>query len=178
MNNIVPAGEQRTIFNAILHDTISPNVFHSGDKANVIPGRAETVIDCRLLPGTDENEFIENLKKEIQSYTDLKFKLEVFHRGEAATWSPDTDLYRHLRKKIEEADPGAIVVPNLTSGFTDSKFLKILGITCYGFTPIKIPENLRFAELFHGHNERIPVDGFLWGLRLFFETIREFAAVE
>lgn len=174
LRRAVPAGQQWAYLNAILHDTVSPNIIVSGEKSNVIPGKAEATLDCRLLPGTDIDSFLINLEEEIRKYTPLKVSLEVLGRGESATWNHDTELYRLIKRKTEEADPGSVVVPNLSTGFTDSKCLDPLGITCYGFTPVKIPEGMNFSELFHGHNERIPIKGFFWGNKLFFETVREF----
>lgn len=174
LQRIIPATQHRAFLNAILHDTISPNIIVSGEKANVIPGQAEAVLDCRILPGTDMEQFLIKLEKEIKKYTHLKVTLEVLNKGEATAWNNDTDLYRLIKRKIEESDPGSIVTPSLSTGFTDSKCLDPLGITCYGFTPVKIPEDIFFSELFHGNNERIPIEGFLWGNKLFFETVREF----
>lgn len=174
IRRVVPAGEQRTFLNAITHDTISPTIMKAGSKENVIPGRASLTLDCRLLPGTTPENYLAALKKEVSAITNLPVKIEIINSAEAATWSYDTDLFRHLKQSLEEADPGALAVPYLVSGFTDSKFLARLGVTCYGFTPVKIPEGLKFSELFHGHNERIPVDGFLWGLETFYHTVKSF----
>jgi acetylornithine deacetylase/succinyl-diaminopimelate desuccinylase-like protein len=178
LNHLIPSGELRTYFNAILHDTISPNIIEGGDKVNVIPGKSRVYLDCRLLPGTDTQFFLAELHRIIEKCTNLVGNLDIIREGEAVTWNHDTELFQHLKNKIEQADPGSIVVPYLVSGYTDSKFLARLGITCYGFSPVQIPEGIKFTELFHGHNERIPVYGFLWGLKLLFETVREFTEIK
>jgi acetylornithine deacetylase/succinyl-diaminopimelate desuccinylase-like protein len=61
-------------------------------------------------------------------------------------------------------------------GFTDSHAYALLGATCYGFSPVKMPPGMNYPKLYHGHDERIPIDGFLWGLRVLFDVVHEFCA--
>ncbi len=68
-------------------------------------------------------------------------------------------------------DPGAFVIPYLFTGFTDATNWKKLGTKCYGFSPLKPPKNTSFKNLFHGYDERIPIDGFNFGLKVLFEVV-------
>jgi acetylornithine deacetylase/succinyl-diaminopimelate desuccinylase-like protein len=74
--------------------------------------------------------------------------------------------------------PEARVVPSLTTGFTDALAYSTLGITTYGFAPVSLPPEIRFSSLIHGLDERIPVDGFRWGLETFVRLVFEFCGEE
>jgi acetylornithine deacetylase/succinyl-diaminopimelate desuccinylase-like protein len=85
-------------------------------------------------------------------------------------------MYRLLKTVLEERDPGCHVAPYLVVGFTDAIAYDRLGIETYGFTPIKLPPDLVFSELYHGHDERIPVEGFRWGLETFWQVVERYNA--
>ena len=65
-------------------------------------------------------------------------------------------------------------MPYMIPGFTDSFAYARLGATCYGFSPVKLDKGLNFTRMYHGHNERIPVNGFTWGTRVLFDLVKEF----
>jgi acetylornithine deacetylase/succinyl-diaminopimelate desuccinylase-like protein len=78
-----------------------------------------------------------------------------------------------MEEAIKRHDPQAVVVPNLVTGFTDATHWKKLGTKCYGFSPLKLPADVNFKNLFHGHDERIPLEGFRFGLEVLFETVEK-----
>jgi len=91
-----------------------------------------------------------------------------------AEGSADTPLFRLIAHHVEAADPGARAIAWMLPGATDSKFYAQLGATCYGFAPVRIGPRMPYGALYHGNDERIPVDGFLWGLRLYAEVVLSF----
>ena len=112
--------------------------------------------------------------EELEALVETKLDYEVVREAHGHESPVDTPLFKMIEKQVQSADPGAYVVPNLTVGFTDAQYLKKLGMICYGFTPIKLPSDISFPALYHGHNERIPVEGFRWGLDVFSKTVKEF----
>ncbi len=169
----LPDQEQRNVFNACLHNTVCPTVFEGGGKINVIPGSASVLMDCRTIPGASEADLIAEIRAIVGDSVDL----EILKSGPPAVVDPDTPLFRTIESAIRRHDPGAEVVPYMVVGFTDSKWLAQLGVTAYGFAPIRWPREVKFSELFHGRDERIPVEGFQWGLRTFFEVVAETCGV-
>jgi acetylornithine deacetylase/succinyl-diaminopimelate desuccinylase-like protein len=77
---------------------------------------------------------------------------------------------------LREHDPQAAPVPFMIPGFTDAFAYARLGAVCYGFVPLRLPPDLPFTRLFHGHDERVPVDGFRWGLRVLYDVVARFCA--
>ncbi len=165
--------EQRNVFNACMHNTVCPTMFEGGGKINVIPGSASVLMDCRTLPGVREPDLL----REIRGVIGDSYELEILKSGPPAVVDPHTALFSTIEAAIRRRDPGAEAVPYMVVGFTDSKWLAQLGVTAYGFAPIRWPADVKFSELFHGVDERIPVDGFRWGLRTFFEVVAETVGV-
>jgi acetylornithine deacetylase/succinyl-diaminopimelate desuccinylase-like protein len=169
LQKIVP-DDQARVLRASLHNTVNPTGLIAGEKVNVIPSEASAILDCRTLPGTTPEALLAELKDLVGD----AFQFEIIRTGPPSTAPIGTPLYNKLAEVLERRDPGAKAVPYLTVGFTDSKWLEPLGVKAYGFSPVKLPADLPFAAMFHGHNERIPVDGFLWGLQTHFEAVYEF----
>ncbi|MCA9523839.1 MAG: M20/M25/M40 family metallo-hydrolase, partial [Myxococcales bacterium] len=120
----------------------------------------------------------DDLLRELRALVGEPVEIEVIASASPHVVSTDTALYRLIERVVGEHDPAGRVVPYLTVGFTDSCNYARLGITCYGFTPLQLPPDLSFSALFHGHNERIPVDGFGWGVRTFCEVVRRFVLTD
>ncbi|MDC3957318.1 M20/M25/M40 family metallo-hydrolase [Polyangium jinanense] len=158
-------------FGAMLSNTASPTILRAGAKVNVIPGFAEAEIDGRTLPGQTEADFL----RELGAVLGPEVSLEVIRSAPAtAIDSVDSPLFDAMRAAILDREPGATVVPYMIPGFTDAQYFTRLGAKWYGFSPVKMPKGLRFAELFHGHDERIPVDGLKWGTEVLFDVVRRF----
>ncbi|MBI4574674.1 MAG: M20/M25/M40 family metallo-hydrolase [Planctomycetes bacterium] len=168
---VAPDRERARLLAAALHDTVSPTIFQAGFKSNVIPGEAWAVLDGRFLPGSSA----EALAEEVRRVVGPGFDVTVERQGPPTVYSPDTPLFRTIRTVVEERDPGARVVPYMVVGFTDSFWLDRLGVTTYGFAPVRLPRDVAFASLYHGIDERIPVEGFRWGLGAFLEVVERFA---
>lgn len=160
-------------FGSLLSNTASPTLLRAGAKINVIPGIAEMDLDGRTLPGQTEDDFL----RELSAVLGPGISLEVLKSMPPTTTEPvESPLYDMMRSAILEREPTATVVPYMIPGFTDAKYFTKLGAKWYGFSPVKMPKGLKFAELFHGRDERIPVDGLAWGTDLLFDVVQRFCA--
>lgn len=157
--------------NAMLRNTASPTMLEGGSKVNVIPPRASARVDGRILPGQRVEDFL----AEVQRVVGPDVQLSVFEQHDGTVFDEHTPLYDTLARVLGERDPGGVPVPYMIPGFTDSFAYARLGATCYGFSPVRIDDpKLVFTNMYHGHDERIPTEGFRWGLRTLFEVIRDF----
>lgn len=167
---ILPDRDAARFFIATLHNTACPTMIEGGQKINVIPSEAAFLVDGRILPGQKAASFIREVRKLIGP----GYEVELLKEHGATETSADTPLYRILKDVLEKRDPGSEAIPYLVAGFTDASAYQKLGIKTYGFSPVKLPPDIVFSKLYHNHNERIPVDGFYWGLETFFEAVRRF----
>ena len=158
---------------ALLTNTISATTATAGMKHNVIPGRAEATIDCRLLPGVDPASFEAELTQVID---DPKVRLERVFAGASDTSSHDTELFATIESVVRELVEDAVVTPGVTAGFTDSRVFRNQGVVAYGFSGGLTPPNL--ARTVHGHNERMPLDSFRLSCQMIYEVTRRMAASE
>jgi acetylornithine deacetylase/succinyl-diaminopimelate desuccinylase-like protein len=149
------------IIGATLRNTANPTRLAAGYKDNVIPGRASATIDCRTLPGQSE-QFEEELRQIVGPDIDL----EYIHRQPALETTFDGALVEAMSAALRAEDPGAVPVPYMLSGGTDAKQFARLGIRCFGFSPVRLPADLNFGALFHGIDERVPVEGLQFGVRV------------
>ena len=151
---------------ATIQNTANPTMLEAGYKANVIPQTASAVIDGRFLPGF-ENDLHDTIKK----LAGDDIEIEFVARDIAVEVEFSGKLVEAMIAAIASEDPDGIPVPYLMSGGTDNKALSDLGITGYGFTPLKLPEDLDFSALFHGVDERIPIEGLKFGARVMYEFL-------
>ena len=159
---------------AMLSNTASPTVLRAGNKTNVIPGLAEVDIDGRILPGTTTEEFL----AELQVVLGPEFELEVTNAWDPMVTEPrDSPFLDCIHEVMARREPDAPVIPYLLPGFTDATAFTSLGARWYGFAPVKLPPDIKFADMFHGHNERIPIDGLEWGTETLAELLVSFAGV-
>jgi acetylornithine deacetylase/succinyl-diaminopimelate desuccinylase-like protein len=167
-------GQKRT-FSALLSNTASPTVLAGGAKVNVIPSRASIDIDGRILPGQTEATFLRELMHALGEDAE-EATLDVLHSSPPIETSPDTALFRTLGETIRRHDPEGIPVPFMIPGFTDASAYSRLGTRCYGFAPIRFDptDDVSFSHMFHGDDERIPVEGLRWGLRVLFDAVSTF----
>jgi acetylornithine deacetylase/succinyl-diaminopimelate desuccinylase-like protein len=164
--------EQAISLEALLRNTASPTVLRGGSKVNVIPSSASVLVDGRMLPGQTVDDFL----AEVQRVVGDDLRVRVLEQHEGTIFRTDTPLYDLIGQTIEKHHPGAVAVPFMIPGFTDSHAYARLGATCYGFSPVKMPRGLSYTSLYHGHDERIPIDGFAWGLRVLVDLVHEFCA--
>lgn len=169
---LLPNKDQARFFIATLHNTACPTGLNAGKAPNVIPGRAEAVIDGRFLPG----QTVDDLLREVRRVIGPGFQYEVLRHAPPTRTPYPTPLYELISDCLLAHDPGSSPTPYLITGFTDAKYYAELGIKTYGFSPVKFPPGVVFSSLYHGHDERIPVEGFYWGLRVFYDVVSRFCA--
>jgi acetylornithine deacetylase/succinyl-diaminopimelate desuccinylase-like protein len=162
-------------FSALLSNTASATVVRAGNKTNVIPGVAEFEIDGRTLPG----QTTDDLLRELRAVLGPEVELEVITDAPPTVTEPvASPLYETIKRQVETREPGAVVVPYMIPGFTDGKFFSQTGARWYGFSPVKIERGagIRFADMFHGHDERVPIAGLAWGTEVLDAVVREICA--
>jgi acetylornithine deacetylase/succinyl-diaminopimelate desuccinylase-like protein len=164
--------EDHTALKAQFINTLNATTFHSGTKINVIPALSEATLDCRLLPGQDPEAWRQQVISRIDDP-----RIEVsFNQARPATpecaW--DTELFRTIQQVIGEAMEDALVVPSMTAGATDNRFLRARGVPAYGFIPVLLsPEE---AAGFHGNNEKLSIENLNLGCELMYEVVRRVCA--
>src|SRR4051812_29985433 len=151
-------GERGRVFDPLLHNTVSATVVRGGDKINVIPGEVSVELDVRLLPGSSPEQAF----AELRELTGVDVELEVL-RHDPAPALPDMAMFDRLAGVLRELDGEAKPVPLLLPGVTDGRFFSKLGIQTYGFLPMQLPADLRFMELIHAEDERLPVEAVEFG---------------
>ncbi|OKI71146.1 M20/M25/M40 family metallo-hydrolase [Streptomyces sp. MJM1172] len=160
-------GPAAALVEATVRNSANPTMLSAGYKLNVIPGEATAYVDGRMLPG-GEAEFIATLDE--LTGPDVRWE---FHHREVALEAPvDGRTYGILRESVERFDPGARVVPFCMAGGTDAKQFSRLGITGYGFSPLRLPPGFDYWSLFHGVDERVPVDALHFGVRVLDHALR------
>lgn len=153
-------GPTARMIGATLSNTANPTILEAGYKANVIPGSASAVIDGRFLPG-----FEEELNSTIRAIVGPDIEIETLTRDIALEVDFTGPLVDAMCSAILSEDPEGIPVPYLMSGGTDNKALSELGIVGYGFSPLRLPADLDFMALFHGVDERVPIESLHFGVR-------------
>ncbi len=174
LDRVMPDRARAELFAALLHNTVSPTVLRAGAKTNQIPSTAEAELDGRTLPGQTAADLVRELRA-LWGDPDW-LDLTVFKEHDPVEATPHTPMFAAIERVLARHAPGAVVLPNLLPGFTDAWAYAQLGAVCYGFSPVKLPEDPVFSRLYHGVDERVPVDGLRWGLRVLYETVREIAA--
>lgn len=160
-------GPMATLVGATLANTVNPTMLAAGYKANVIPGEATAHLDARFLPGYEDELFAaidEILGPDItRDFVNHDIAVETTFDG------PSIDL---MAAALREEDPQGVAVPYMLSGGTDAKAFSTLGIRCYGFAPLRLPPALNFGALFHGVDERVPLDALRFGTRVLNRFLR------
>ncbi len=159
---------------ALVRDTISPNVIATGVKYNVIPGMAEVVVDCRVLPGTGESEMRAMIVDRLGPELATACELELIVFGPPVESPAEGPLYELLVEAILDHDPEAVPLPAMAPFGTDAKFTGPLGVPTYGFSPLMLDPEERFLERFHGVDERVSVEALRWGLPVLYDVVRRF----
>jgi acetylornithine deacetylase/succinyl-diaminopimelate desuccinylase-like protein len=160
-------GPMAILVGATLRNTVNPTMLSAGYKVNVIPGEAEAHVDTRFLPGYEE-EMLAAIDEALgdsvrREYVNHDIALETTFDG------PSIDL---MAAALKAEDEHALAVPYMLSGGTDAKAFSTLGIRCYGFAPLQLPPALNFGALFHGVDERVPVDALHFGTRVLGRFLR------
>ncbi|WP_433858945.1 M20/M25/M40 family metallo-hydrolase [Streptomyces kronopolitis] len=160
-------GPAARLVESTVRNSANPTMLAAGYKVNVIPGSAVAHVDGRVVPG-GEAEF----ETTMDALTGLDVDWEYHHREVALQAPVDSPTFTAMRAAIERFDPEGRVVPYCMSGGTDAKQFSRLGITGYGFSPLKLPEGFDYQALFHGVDERVPVEGLHFGVRVLDHFLR------
>ncbi|MFJ2256821.1 M20/M25/M40 family metallo-hydrolase [Streptomyces sp. NPDC087844] len=160
-------GSAASLVEATVRNSANPTMLDAGYKVNVIPGEAVAHVDGRFLAGT-EDEF----RATLDQLTGPDVEWEFVHREVALQAPLDSVTYARMRAAVEEFAPEGNVVPYCMSGGTDAKQFSRLGITGYGFAPLKLPPGFDYQALFHGVDERVPVEALHFGVRVLDRFLR------
>lgn len=155
-------GDAARMLGAVIRNTANPTMLQAGYKTNVIPTEAWATVDGRFLPGF-EDEFFATLAELAGPGIEIDFE------SKQDPWETpyDGDLVGAMTRSLLAEDPEALVAPYLMSGGTDAKHFRKLDMRSYGFAPLRLPGDLDFTSLFHGVDERVPVDALEFGARVF-----------
>ena len=149
-----------------LQDTANVTMLESGYKHNVIPQDATAALDCRFLPGHDED-----LLATIRDLAGEHVEVLIDHKDIALDSPFEGEFVERMRAALLSEDPEATILPYCLSGGTDNKALSTIGVTGYGFAPLRLPADLEFAPMFHGVDERVPLESLEFGARVLWRLI-------
>ncbi len=159
-------GSISRIVNATLRNTANPTMLQAGYKANVIPSTAQATVDCRVLPGSEEH-FKEQIAEIVGEGIDIEWVISP-----PLEYPFEGNLVDAMKAALGAEDPHGYPVPYMLSGGTDNKAFSLLGIAGYGFSPLRLPADFDFSALFHGVDERVPVDALTFGTRVLDRLLR------
>jgi acetylornithine deacetylase/succinyl-diaminopimelate desuccinylase-like protein len=162
-------GSQVRMFDPVLHNTAAATTIQGGDTYNVVPGQISVGLDCRLLPGFSPDDMIAELKA--AAGRDIEYEITYFNPGPPG---PDMGLFDTLSDILREADPGGTPTPMLFPAVTDARLFAKLGIQTYGFTPLNLPPEVNFEQLFHATDERVPVRALEFGTNAIYALLQRF----
>lgn len=157
---LLRSGSAAGFLTATIRTTSNPTLLQAGYKHNVIPDRAEALIDIRTLPGEEDA-----VLAEVREIVGDDIEVIVMHRDVGLENPFAGDLVEAMVDTLRRHDPGAEVLPYLLSGGTDNKALSLLGIIGYGFAPLQLTPELDFPAMFHGVDERVPLAALDFGHR-------------
>ncbi|GAA3096343.1 M20/M25/M40 family metallo-hydrolase [Streptosporangium carneum] len=158
---VAKLGPLARMIGATLRNTTNPTLLEAGYKTNVIPQTAVAHVDGRFLPGYEEEFF-----QTVDELLGPNVTREFVNHDIALETGFDGPLVRAMADALVAEDPGALAVPYTLSGGTDLKAFSALGIRGFGFAPLKLPADLDFSGMFHGVDERVPVDSLQFGVRV------------
>jgi acetylornithine deacetylase/succinyl-diaminopimelate desuccinylase-like protein len=157
---VATLGTTARFVGATLRTTTNPTLLDAGYKQNVVPGTATALLDCRFLPGGEEH-----LLTTIAELAGSGVDVETVHRGVALEWPFEGDLVDSMIAALHAEDPDGVILPYCLSGGTDNKNFSEVGVVGYGFAPLRLPADLDFSGMFHGVDERVPLDSLRFGVR-------------
>jgi acetylornithine deacetylase/succinyl-diaminopimelate desuccinylase-like protein len=160
-STLAKLGPMARIIGATLRNTANPTMLDAGYKHNVIPQYAHANVDGRFLPGYEE-EF----ERELDTVLGPTITREYLNHDIAVETEFEGALVEAMAASLKAEDPGARAVPYTLSGGTDAKSFSLLGIRCFGFAPLRLPADLDFSGMFHGVDERVPVESLQFGVRV------------
>ena len=166
---VLSTGTAAGFIQATLRTTSNPTLLKAGYKHNVIPDRAEALIDIRTIAGEEDA-----VLAEIEELVGPDIEIVVMHQDVGLETPFSGPLVDAMVGALTARDPGAPVLPYLLSGGTDNKALSSLGITGYGFAPLRLPAELDFPGMFHGVDERVPLDALVFGRQVLGDLLLDY----
>ncbi|MEM2147198.1 MAG: M20/M25/M40 family metallo-hydrolase [Candidatus Bathyarchaeia archaeon] len=160
---------------AMMRTTITPTIIHGGVKENIIPSECETVFDCRILPGQNTKQTLNEIKELVKDVGLEKLEFEIIQANEPSESPLNTPLYGLMVETLKEFQPNCSVAPILLTGGTDSRFFRKLGAACYGFQPAL--SDLPYGEILkmvHGIDERISIQNLVFGTSVLYNVVEKF----
>lgn len=154
-------GPAAALVETTVRNSTTPTMLDAGYKVNVIPGEAMAQVDTRVLPGTEAS-----LLSEVDALLGSHIEREFVTKQPPVQASVDSPWFTAMAEALRSEDPEAVVVPYCMGGGTDAKAFTPLGIECYGFDPLWLPEGFPYAAMAHGVDERVPVEGLRFGARV------------
>jgi acetylornithine deacetylase/succinyl-diaminopimelate desuccinylase-like protein len=164
---------QRSL-DAMLRDTVTPNMIHAGKKVNVVPGSGEAEIDVRTLPDTDQ----EALLAELRQIAGGDVSVESVLTMPPVECPADGEIVDLMSAALRAADPDGVPLPMMITLGTDGKAMARLGVPTYGFMPLRLEPDQPYLSLYHANDERIPVSAIRFGLPVLHEVVSRFALAE
>jgi acetylornithine deacetylase/succinyl-diaminopimelate desuccinylase-like protein len=158
---VAKLGPLARIVGATLRNTANPTMLDAGYKHNVIPGSASAMVDGRYLPG-----FADDWERELDEVLGPDIVREYVHYDIALETEFEGALVEAMSRVLTAEDPGARTIPYMLSGGTDAKSFSRLGMRCFGFSPLRLPPGLDFSGMFHGVDERVPLESLKFGVRV------------
>lgn len=162
-------GSNGNVFDPLLHNTVNVVSVHGGEQIYGIPSKIEILLATTLLPDYNAENIIAELKKILGD----EFEYETVY-FEPVPYKLDMGLFETLKDILRKTDPEGIILPTLMPGPTDGRFLSKLGIQTYGFTPMKLSEEINFSQLLHNADERIPVEAIEFGANNIYKLLQCF----
>lgn len=186
MNRLVPETLQSSI-GPLLHNTANPtSIGGGGGQHNQIPTSAWVMVDSRILPECTPEDVVGDIKSVLgpsrflpqQGEESPELSLEVLQSRGPCYQDPKEPICKDalsiIQKVVHYRTDGARLSTVLIPGGTDFYWYfkhPTKKPVCIGFTPIRFDPDLKFGDLFHGTNERIPVSGLKWGVRVFTDVV-------
>jgi acetylornithine deacetylase/succinyl-diaminopimelate desuccinylase-like protein len=164
---LAPLGPAAALVAGTVRNSANPTMLQAGYKLNVIPGEAVGYVDGRVLPG-----FSDEFRATLDELTGPDVSWEYAHQEIPLEAPLNVPLMATMTRALLAEDPGSTVVPYCMSGGTDAKQFARLGMACYGFTPLVLPEGYDYYAMFHGTDERIPLSALASGVRIMDRLLR------
>jgi acetylornithine deacetylase/succinyl-diaminopimelate desuccinylase-like protein len=166
---VLATGSASGFLLATLRTTSNPTLLTGGYKHNVIPEEASALIDIRCLPGEEQQTLAE-----VRELVGEDIEVQIVHTDVGLETPFAGPLVDSMVRLLGRHDPEATVLPYLMSGGTDNKAMSRLGITGYGFAPLRLPEALDFPSMFHGVDERVPIAALEFGKAVLTDLLLEY----
>ena len=163
------------VWNSMMRDTIAPTMLQAGIRPNVVPSEAQATLDIRLLPGNSIDALLLKLK-DVVNDPKITFHADTSIGEAAPSSSLDSQLFKTIQRAAQQQFPGTPVVPMMSTGATDSAYLRLRNVQAYGLLPFPLTEE--DALRMHGDNERIPLDSFRTGIEFLYRVVSDFAAAK